>query len=217
MTGSGTAHDEQLAPVTPDPETEKRLAGAFVAAYRGAHDDSSDDRIDLAGADDPASAERVVSRDFVRAHHALGARRAPGQTSVAAIAGDDGSGIGPALQIVTEQAPLLMDSVTVLLHRLGVAYRSISNPVFRVRRDADGDIEQIAAAGPDGADGGSDETWIYIQLAGDSDRDALAEAQRLLPDILADARQVALDSDAMVAAMQDLAASRVRTAGTSPR
>ena len=34
---------------------------------------------------------------------------------------------------------MLMDSVTVLLHRLGVAYVAIMNPVFRVRRGPAGD------------------------------------------------------------------------------
>ncbi len=44
---------------------------------------------------------------------------------------DDPGGFGPALQIVTDQATMLMDSVTVLLHRLGVAYVALMNPVFR--------------------------------------------------------------------------------------
>ena len=51
------------------------------------------------------------------------------------IAHDDPAGFGPAMQIVTDYATMLMDSVTVLLHRLGVAYKAIMNPVLRVRRE----------------------------------------------------------------------------------
>ena len=39
-----------------------------------------------------------------------------------------------------------MDSVTVLLHRLGVAYVAIMNPVFRVRRDPGGELRELAPA-----------------------------------------------------------------------
>ncbi|MCV7173303.1 NAD-glutamate dehydrogenase [Mycobacterium manitobense] len=208
MTGRGAAQDSQPATETPDPDTAKRLAGAFVAAFRGIHDESSEP-----GADEPASAEQAVSSELVNSHYRLGRRRSPGETLVATHPVADDAGVGPALQIVTENAPLLMDSVTVLLHRLGVAYRAIMNPVFRVRRSADGDLQAIAAAdapdddvsNDDASDAGADEAWVHIALSGETDRDALAEAKRLLPDILADARQVALDADAMVATLNGLA------------
>ncbi len=76
----------------------------------------------------------MVSPALVDAHHRLGRHRPVGDTRVAVYADDDPAGFGPALQIVTDNAPMLMDSVTVLLHRLGVAYKAIMNPVFRVRR-----------------------------------------------------------------------------------
>ena len=41
---------------------------------------------------------------------------------------------------------------------------------------------------------GIDETWIHVQLAESVDPKAVAEVKRLLPSVLADARQVALDS-----------------------
>ena len=55
-------------------------------------------------------------------------------------------GAGPALQVVTDNATMLMDSVTVLLHRLGVAYVGVMNPVLRVSRNSDG--ASIAASSP---------------------------------------------------------------------
>ena len=90
-----------------------------------------------------------------------------GDTRVAVYAADDPAGFGPALQIVTDNATMLMDSVTVLLHRLGVAYKAIMNPVFRVRR---GPERRAAGRSSRRADAptfgdGIDETWIHVQLS----------------------------------------------------
>jgi glutamate dehydrogenase len=211
MTGNEAGRDEHAEVATLDPDTEHVLADAFVAAYRGSHADApevGESAPDSESADDSVAAARLMSPTVVRAHHRLGRRRTPGQTLVASYAAGDDAGLGPALQIVTDQAPLLMDSITVLMHRLGVAYRAIMNPVIRVRRDADGELqraEPAAQAAQDDTPGGIDEAWVHVQLADDTDAAALAEAQRLLPDILADARQVSLDSGAMVATLQRLA------------
>ncbi|HEY4793468.1 MAG TPA: NAD-glutamate dehydrogenase, partial [Mycobacterium sp.] len=113
------------------------------------------------------------------------------------------AGFGPALQVVTDDGAMLMDSVTVLLHRLGVAYLAIMNPVFDVRRDGAGDL--LAVGPKDSRDDGIDETWIHVQLVPSVDRNALGEAERLLPGVLADLRRVAADSPAMIAAMNELA------------
>ena len=76
---------------------------------------------------------------MLAAHGRLGSRRSIGETKVAVYPADDPTGVGPALQLVTDQSTMLMDSVTVLLHRLGVAYVAIMDPVFRVRRDPTGE------------------------------------------------------------------------------
>ena len=66
---------------------------------------------------------------LIEAHERLAHSRPDGDTLVAVYAEGDPGGFGPALQIVTDQATMLMDSVTVLLHRLGVAYVALMNPV----------------------------------------------------------------------------------------
>ncbi len=110
------------------------------------------------------------------------------------------------MQIVTDYASMLMDSVTVLLHRLGVAYKAIMNPILRVRRSQTGEMLDIRPAlEADNSQEGVDEAWIHIQLAGSVDPKALAEAKRLLPSVLADARQVALDSRALTGTLLGLA------------
>ncbi|BCI54219.1 NAD-specific glutamate dehydrogenase [Mycolicibacterium litorale] len=198
MTGTG-------AGATGDPSTDTldRLAKAYVETYRGPHEGESESDTATTGPVDPA--DMLESSDLVRAHHRLAQHRQPGETLVAAYDPDEPDGVGPALQVVTEHAPMLIDSVTVLLHRLGVAYRAIMNPVMRVRRDGSGElIDARPAADVDGGDG-VDEAWIHIELAETADRSAVESARRMLPRILADARQVAVDGSAMVARLQSLA------------
>ena len=181
---------------------------AYTDTYRGPHGDAPEteaDSVDTALVDRSAAAG-VLSPALVAAHTRLGRRRPVGDTRVAVYADDDPAGFGPALQVVTDQASMLMDSVTVLLHRLGVAYVAIMNPIFRVRRGPTGDLLSIALTPGEGVvRDGIDETWIHVQLSPSVDRRALAEAARLLPNVLADARQVALDSEAMASALQGLA------------
>ena len=107
-----------------------------------------------------------------------------GDTRVAVYPADDPGGFGPALQIVTDNAPMLMDSVTVLLHRLGVAYTAIMNPVFRVRRGPTGELLDDRAGHRD-ADvpaTASTRPGSTSSCAGRSTDEALAEAERLLPE-----------------------------------
>jgi len=78
--------------------------------------------------------------------------------------GDDAPVLA-ALQIVTDNASMLMDSVTVLLHRLGVAYKAIMNPVFRARRGPSGELLAIEPASDAPFGDGIDEIWIHVQLA----------------------------------------------------
>ena len=147
-----------------------------------------------------------MSPALVDAHCRLGQHRSFGDTRVAVYGDDDPAGFGPALQIVTDNASMLMDSVTVLLHRLGVAYKAIMNPVFRVRRGPSGELLAIEPASDAPFGDGIDETWIHVQLAESVDPKAVEEVKRLLPSVLADARQVALDSTSMAAMLRSLAA-----------
>ena len=123
---------------------------------------------------------------------------------------------------------MLMDSVTVLLHRLGVAYKAIMNPVLRVRRSPTGELLDIRPPSEaDDSQTASTRPGSTFSCPVRSTAKALAEAERLLPSVLADARQVALDSRALTATLLGLAertrrrlrrdVSPARTARTSPR
>jgi len=176
------------------------ISKAYADSYQGPHGDEAE--ADSGSAPESLSAPTVTPA-LLSAHYRLGSHRPPGESRVAVYPHDDPGGFGPALQVVTDDGAMLMDSVTVLLHRLGVAYLAIMNPVFDVHRDAAGDL--LAVGPKDSGDDGIDETWIHVQLVPSVDRNALDEAERLLPGVLADLRRVAADSTAMIAVLNELA------------
>ena len=202
-TGTGVEGSTDSPPLSQD--TVARLARAYMATYRGPHGDAPGADSAVTGPVD-RTAGRMMSPALVDAHLRLGRQRTFGDTRVAVYGEDDPAGFGPALQIVTDNASMLMDSVTVLLHRLGVAYKAIMNPVFRTRRGPSGELLAIEPASDAPFGDGIDETWIHVQLAESVDPKAVAEVRRLLPSVLADARQVALDSTSMAATLVSLAA-----------
>ena len=188
------------------PAALDKLARAYIATYHGPHGDAPVSDAVTTGPVDMSAVGRVTSPGLLAAHYKLGRRRRAGETLVEIYPADDPGGFGPALQIVTDHATMLMDSVTVLLHRLGVAYKAIMNPILRVRRSPAGDLLDIRTSSEvDKSREGVDEAWIHVQLSSSVDPKAVAEARRLLPRVLADARQVALDSRALTGTLLGLA------------
>ena len=187
------------------PASLDKLARAYIATYHGPHGDAPVSDA-ATGPVDMGAAGKVMSPNLLSAHYALGRRRQVGETLVEVYPSDDPGGFGPAIQIVTDHATLLMDSVTVLLHRLGVAYKAIMNPILRVRRSPTGELLDIQPGSEaDHSREAHDEAWIHIQLSSSVDPKAVAEARGLLPGVLADARQVALDSRALTGTLLGLA------------
>jgi glutamate dehydrogenase len=192
-------------PTMVTPATLEKLARAYIATYHGPHGDAPTVGA-VTGPVDLSAAGKLMTPALLDAHYKLGRQRQVGETRVQLYATADPAGFGPALQIVTEHAPMLMDSVTVVLHRLGVAYKAIMNPVLRVRRNPSGEMLELQPASEaDHSQEGVDEAWIHVQLSGSVDPKVLAEAERLLPRVLADARQVAVDSRALTGTLLGLA------------
>jgi glutamate dehydrogenase len=173
--------------VTAGPDTSY-LASAYARTYRGP--------------DGTAGHDPVVPPALIAAQERLASLRQPGETLVEVYGRGDG-GFGPALQIVTDQASILMDSITVLLHRLGVAYTAVMYPTMQVRRLPDGSLADVRPA--EAGATATEESWIHIELADTVNQRALTEAVRLLPMVVADARQVAQDSAALSASLLQLA------------
>src|SRR5258708_26825681 len=200
--GSGSGVDGSTDSPPLSQGTISRLARAYMATYRGPHGDAPGADSAVTAPVDRTALGRLTSPVLVEAHYRLGQHRSFGDTRVAVYAEDDPAGFGPALQIVTDNASMLMDSVTVLLHRLGVPYKAIMNPVFRVRRGPSGELLEIEPASDAPFGDGIDETWIHVQLAESVDANSGQEVKRLLPSVLAGARQVALGSTSMAAMLR---------------
>ncbi|WP_413467701.1 NAD-glutamate dehydrogenase [Mycobacterium sp. RTGN3] len=180
------------------------MARAYLLTYQGPHGDAPAADSAVTAPVDQSVIGRLVSPALLAAHGRLGRQRSMGETKVAVLGADDP--VGPALQVVTDQSAMLMDSVTVLLHRFGVAYTAIMNPVFRVRRNPGGELLEMApAADPRAPRDGIEESWIHVALSPSANTRAVAEAAALLPNVLADARQVAMDSAALNATLVGLA------------
>ena len=178
-----------------------------MASYRGPQGDAPE--IGDRGLTAPVQlrAQQVLTQAVLAAHSRLGYTRQPGATNIAIYPDDDPQHIGPAVQVVADEAPMLMESVTVLLNRLHVPYVSIMSPVFRVRRSPDGVLEdlRVPAEGDNADKGGADEAWIHVELAAGADRKKLGEVKRQLPSVITDAQLVARDSNAMREALRTLA------------
>ena len=113
-------------------------------------------------------------------------------------------GMGVAVQIVTDDMPLLVESVLALLSRLGVSVATVIHPVLSARRTAEGDLERLTDEGGR-TSGGVAESWMHIELRGPVDDESVEEIDHGLRRVLSDVRQVASDSGEMHALQRDLA------------
>ena len=105
-------------------EAIEGLVPAYLATYRGPHGGAPGTEAAVTAPLRRQGGDSLNTAALIEAQLRLGAQRSPGATRVGVYAGDDPGGFGPALQVVTDNASMLMDSVTVLLHRIGVAYKA---------------------------------------------------------------------------------------------
>ncbi|MEV0297705.1 NAD-glutamate dehydrogenase [Nocardia sp. NPDC050710] len=162
-----------------------------------------------------ATAPTITDRaeQIFRHHRELAAIRRPGSATTRVYRPADGSGLGAAVQIVNDDMPLLVDSVTAALRRLGATVTEVVHPVFDVVRDEGGALRAIAPTiGEDPGerrkpvDGGSfAESWMHVQLGSEVREEVLDRIEQALAPLLGDLRQVADDTAAMVAAMGEVA------------
>lgn len=179
------------------------ISKAYIESYSGPHSDEAGSA--EVGPIDPTVPAAIVTPAMLSAHYRLGEHRPAGESRVAVYPADDPAGFGPALQVVSDHGGMLMDSVTVLLHRLGVAYAAIMTPVFDVHRNSTGDLISVEPKPPD-ASPFVGEAWIHVQLLPSVDSKGLTELDRLLPKVLADVQQVASDASTLITTLSDLAA-----------
>ena len=153
------------------------LSGFLTAYYR------------LVAAEDLIAAGPVRLAATAAQHAALGAGRPQGRAAVSVLPGADTSltGAQTVIDIVTDDMPYLVDSVTMELNRHGVDVLLIVHPVLAVRRDVAG-----AAHGTSHADnttlemddGEVRESWIHVEVGHVDDPERLAaDLRRVLDDL----------------------------------
>jgi glutamate dehydrogenase len=97
------------------------------------------------------------------------------------------------IQLINDDMPFLVDTVTAALSRLDLAVHLLIHPVLKVERDQDG---RVVALGPE-AGGDLLESVMQIELGGPLDAARRDEVVATLDAVLADVRVVVLDWPAM--------------------
>jgi len=102
-----------------------------------------------------------------------------------------------AVEIVTDDMPFLIDSVSMELNRRGCGVHLIIHPVLSVRRDESGRLLEILPAGEDHADGAIGESVIHAEVVRQSDPDKLRDLERQLERVIGEVRCAVDDWQAM--------------------
>ncbi|MEU3019607.1 NAD-glutamate dehydrogenase [Nocardiopsis sp. NPDC007018] len=161
------------------------------------------------------------------AHRSFGAERVQGRAKVRVYTPtleDDGwEQQTSVVEIVTDNAPFLVSSVTMALSDLGAGVRLIIHPQMTVGRDLAGHLREFD---PEiGGDGllPTDESWMHIEIDRQSDPERVKEITTRLERVLNDVRYADEDSAKMsdrviriadeVSAYQD----RLVAGGVDPR
>jgi glutamate dehydrogenase len=109
------------------------------------------------------------------------------------------------VEIVNDDMPFLVDSVSMELTRLGSGVHLIIHPVVRIRRDEDGRLTEVLphdAEAPDCAL----ESFIHAEIVRETDPDHLTQVKSGLERVLADVRAAVEDWRAMVSRAREIIA-----------
>ncbi|WP_072687815.1 NAD-glutamate dehydrogenase [Rhodococcus marinonascens] len=163
---------------------------------------------------DSDSALNGTSDAVLAAHLKLALQRHPGQAVTRVYRPGDGHDLGASVQIVTDDMPLLVESITTLLNRLGIGISEFVHPIISVQREPDGGLHGILLGdrGKGAGEGSTTESWIHVQLDPRTESAVLDSLDKEIGTILEDVRQVVLDTDTMRKLERDLADDLERSA-----
>lgn len=182
VTGSEVRRGERLDEVVQliqakvsDPAAARQL-GAFVQAYFGQVDP-----------EDLAERQPADLYGAALSHWNFARKRAPGETKVRvfnpSIAEHGWQSTHTIIEIVNDDMPFLVDSVTMEVNRNGLTLHLITHPLIRIRRDAQGLLAEV------GAEDAPRESFIHVEVdrvADPAQLDALAaDVARVLGDVRA--------------------------------
>lgn len=112
------------------------------------------------------------------------------------------------INILNDNMPFLVDSITGYLGRLGLRARILIRPIFRVRREGDGKLEDVILMGGPQNDT-IQESFMHCEISDSFTKKTIEELKEGIPRILTDVKHAVLDWHQMRAKIND-AISTVR-------
>ena len=94
------------------------------------------------------------------------------------------------VEIVNDDMPFLVDSVTMEANRQGLTLHMLIHPVLRIRRDADGELVELLDAE---ATAGALQSVIHMEVDRQSDPQQLEQLQAGIERVLQDVRKAVED------------------------
>ncbi|WP_137723610.1 NAD-glutamate dehydrogenase [Prescottella subtropica] len=169
-------------------------------------------------ADEPDSVLHERADAILREHLRLALQRPPGAAVTRVHRPADSTGVGAALQIVTDDMPLLVESVTALLGRLDASISEVVHPILGVDRGPDGTLHRVLpeTAVRDLPDGVAAESWMHVQLHPATETAVLDSLEGALVGVLTDVAQVVEDTETMRTLQRSLATEFETRAATPP-
>ncbi len=145
------------------------------------------------------------------AHRELAGSRPQGTVTVRVSTpeSDDDEGLPPhsVVEVVCDDMPFLVDSVTAELSRHGRAIHLVVHPQLVVRRDVAGRLLEVCdvAAAEDAGDDAVVESWMHIEIDRENDADERSALAADLDRVLRDVREAVEDWPKMAARAERLA------------
>ncbi|MDB5749725.1 MAG: putative NAD-glutamate dehydrogenase [Ramlibacter sp.] len=151
-------------------------------------------------------------------HWQLGAQRAPGSARVRVFSpstGEDGwVSRHSVVQVVNDDMPFLVDSISMEIGRQGLALHLLVHPVFAVQRDAQGRLQAIGPRSE--APEAPRESWMTIEVDRMVDAGQRAALAAGIERVLADVRAAVTDWKPMLARLQEAVAALAQAPATLP-
>jgi glutamate dehydrogenase len=129
-----------------------------------------------------------------------------------AVARDGWHSDASIVQLVNDDMPFLVDSVTMTLNRLGHRVQLLIHPILGVKRSASGQLRELAPLSGDGEH--SPESFIHIEISKVTDAELLKRLQTALEDALGDVRAAVDDWPAMLTELRNANTALRQTAPT---
>src|SRR5205809_2947374 len=141
------------------------------------------------------------------AHLGFGRKFTAGQARIRAynpVSGQHGwQSTHTAIEIVNDDMPFLVDSVTMEVNRQGLTLHLLIHPVQRALRDANGELLSISR--PNESSEGRLESFMHVEVDRQTDPAKLAELEAGIARVLADVRAAVEDWKPMQARMAEIA------------